>query len=79
MSVWEVEREQGNGEGRAILYDWVEVVRSGEPCLGMLGMMASGNVLSVLPLVFVRVVRRFSFTQDQAPDPGLACRKVDFL
>jgi len=42
LGVWEAEREQGNGEGRAILYDWVEVVRSAEPCMRMLGMMTSG-------------------------------------
>jgi len=45
LSVWEVEREQGGGEGRTILYDWVEMVRSAEPCLGMLGMMTNDNVL----------------------------------
>lgn len=45
LSVWEVEREQGGGEGRAILYDWIEVVRSVEPCLGMLGMVTNENVL----------------------------------
>jgi len=45
LSVWEVEREQGGGEGRAILYDWVEMVRAADTCLGMLGMMTNGNVL----------------------------------
>ena len=45
LSVWEVEREQGGGEGRAILYDWVEMIRTAEACLGTLGMITNGNVL----------------------------------
>jgi hypothetical protein len=45
LNVWEVEREQNGGEGRAILYDWVEVVRSAESCLGKLGMITNGSVL----------------------------------
>ena len=45
VSVWEVEREQNGGEGRAVLYDWVEMVRSAESCLGKLGMIANGNIL----------------------------------
>ena len=45
LSIWEVEREQSGGEGRTILYDWVEMVRSAEHCLGMLGMMTKENVL----------------------------------
>ena len=45
LSVWEAEREQGRGEGRAILYDWIELVRTAEPCLGTLGMVENGNVL----------------------------------
>jgi len=52
LSVWEAEREQSNGEGRAILYDWVEMVRLAEPCLGTLGMMTGGELLSVLLLDF---------------------------
>lgn len=79
LSIWEAEREQCNGEGRAILYDWVEMVRSAEPCLGMLGTMTNGELLSVLPLDFGHAVRGFSFTQDQTPYPGLARRKVGFL
>lgn len=79
LNVWEVEREQGGGEGRAILYDWVEMVRSAEPCLGMLGMMTSDNVLSVSPLSFGCAMRRFSFMQDRTPGPTFTCRKVDFL
>ena len=79
LSVWEVERGQGSGEGRAILYDWVEMVRSAESCLGFLGLITSGDVLSVPPLDFGRAVCRFSFTQYQTPQPGLAYREVDFL
>jgi len=45
LGIWEAEREQGGGEGRAILYDWVEMVRAAETCLRMLGMMTDGNVL----------------------------------
>jgi hypothetical protein len=45
LSVWEVEWEQGRGEGRAILYDWVEIVRSAETCLGKLGMIANDIIL----------------------------------
>lgn len=45
LRVWEVEQEQGDGEGRAILYDWVEMVRSAELCLGILGMMTNDNIL----------------------------------
>ena len=45
LSVWEIEREQNGGEGRAILYDWVEVIRSAESCLGKLGMITDGNIL----------------------------------
>ena len=79
LSIWEVEREQGNGEGRAVLYDWVEMVRSAEPCLGKLGMMTSDNVMSVLPLNFDRTVCRFSSAQNQASGPDFSCRKVDIL
>jgi len=59
LSVWEVEQEQGGGEGRAILYDWIEVVRSAEPCLGILGMVTNENVLCVTSR-FNRAVRGFS-------------------
>lgn len=45
LSVWEAEREQNGGEGRAILYDWVEMVRSAESCLGKLGMITNGTIL----------------------------------
>lgn len=45
LGVWEVEREQNGGEGRAILYDWVEMVRSAESCLEKLGMITNGNIL----------------------------------
>lgn len=45
LNVWEAEREQGGGEGRAILYDWIELVRMAEPCLGTLGMVEDKNVL----------------------------------
>ena len=76
LNVWEAEREQGSGEGRAILYDWVEMVRSADPCLGM---MTSGELLSVLSLDFDHAICGFSFTQDKTPHPGLACRKADFL
>ena len=79
LSAWEVEQEQGSGEGRAILYDWVEMVRSAEPCLGTLGMMTSGNVLSVLPLIFYRGAHRLSSAQDQTPSPNFTRRKVNFL
>lgn len=80
LSVWEVERGRGDGvEGRAMLYDWVEMVRSAEPCLGVLGMVTNGNVLSVLSLDFCRAVRRFSFVQDQTSGPIFACREVDLL
>jgi hypothetical protein len=44
VRVWEVERER-DGEGRAILYDWVETVRSGEICLGKLDMMTNDEIL----------------------------------
>lgn len=44
LRVWEVEHEM-SGEGRVILYDWVEMVRSAESCLGKLGMMTAGNIL----------------------------------
>lgn len=45
QSVWEVEREQGGGEGRAILYDWVEMIRSAEAFLGKLGMVTDDSIL----------------------------------
>lgn len=45
LAVWEGEREQGGGEGRAVLYDWIEMVRSAESCLGKLGMVTNENVL----------------------------------
>lgn len=78
LSAWEVEREQSSGEGRAILYDWVEMVRSAEPCLGMLGMMMDGNVLSV-PLLEFWSRSSFSSTQDQTPGPIFTCGKAEFL
>ena len=59
LSIWEVEQEQG-GEGRAILYDWIEMVRSAEPCLRMLGMVTNEDVLCVTSR-FNHTVRRFSF------------------
>jgi len=45
LGFWEAEWEQGGGEGRVILYDWIEMVRSAEPCLRMLGMVTKENVL----------------------------------
>ena len=45
LGVWEAEREKSGGEGRTILYDWIETVRSAEACLGMLGMVINGKVL----------------------------------
>lgn len=45
LTIWEVEREQNGGEGRVILYDWIEMVRSAESCLGKLGMMRNGDIL----------------------------------
>ena len=45
LSVWEVEWQEGGGEGRAILYDWIEIVRTAECCLEKLGMIRDGNIL----------------------------------
>lgn len=45
LGVWEAEREQNGGEGRGILYDWVELVRSAESFMGKLGMIKNGNIL----------------------------------
>lgn len=45
LDLWEAEREHNGGEGRGILYDWVEVVRSAESCLGKLGMVTDGGIL----------------------------------
>lgn len=60
LNVWEVEQEQSGGEGRAVLYDWIEMVRSAEPCLGMLGMVTNENVQCVASRSS-RAVRGFSF------------------
>jgi hypothetical protein len=60
LGVWEVEQEQGGGDGRAILYDWIELVRSAEPSLGVLGMVTNENVLCVASRSS-HAVRGFSF------------------
>lgn len=44
LMVWEAEQEM-SGEGRVILYDWVEMVRSAGSFLEKLGMMTAGNIL----------------------------------
>ena len=75
LRVWEAEREQGNGEGRVILYDWVEMVRSAEPCLGALGMMTGGELLSVLPLDFAQFAGSHS-CRIKHPTPALLAERL---
>jgi len=63
LRAWEVEQEQ-DGEGRAILYDWVEMIRSAEAFLGVLGMMTNDNVLIEHPAPTL-LAERLTFFDDK--------------